>query len=243
MDAIQGRQNWFERKVPGVSARAGVHSPAGERPSDRSAQKTSRIWVRRLFGSWARGAFTMLLACTAIAAGGFTYTTLSQATASDRTGGTTNSAPPSAVLASAPAAAASAIGAGSRPVINAGALAVEGKRLAGNPHLMLGPTARAQLISGRVDQRVTSTLQLLLERHMIQVTTFGATEPGTPLRAITIDCIDELPVMAGSRETTAVLGFFDNLRPPLAPQSVQLTMRGKSTVISATYYKSLKPYL
>jgi hypothetical protein len=110
-----------------------------------------------------------------------------------------------------------------------------GKRLAANRQLMLLPEARTQLTTGKVDQRVTSVLESLLGLHMVQVTTFGKAEPGVPLRSITIDCVDELPIKADSAQTTSVLHFFEQLRPPLAPESVRLAKQSKTTVIEVTY--------
>ncbi len=198
------------------------------------AWNTLRIWTRRrLFASRTRRVLTALAAAAALAGGLFGYANLQRVTDSDPGRGVAEAAEVPAP-ANAAARAANGARAVSRPVDRA-ALVAEGKRLAADHRLMLARVARAQLTRGRVDHPVTAALWLLLERHMIQVVTFGPPDPDGMLRSITIDCVDDIAVRAGSRKTSAVLEFFSELRPPLAPQSVRLTMRGKSTVIAASY--------
>lgn len=201
----------------------------------RTAWNTIRITTqRRLFASPARRAVTALVACAAVAAGLFVYAGVQRAPAAPAISSTaptlSSSSGASAGSDGVPAASTA-----SRPITDPAALVAAAKALAAHSRLMLKPAAQAQLISGTVDPRVTAALRLLLARHVIQVTSFGTREEGMPLRAIKIDCIDELPINARSNETADVLEFFGNLRPALAPRSVRVIMEGKATVIVATY--------
>ena len=194
------------------------------------AWNTLRIWTRRrLFASRTRRVLTALAAAAALAGGLFGYANLQRVTDSDPGRGVAEAAEVPAP-ANAAARAANGARAVSRPVDRA-ALVAEGKRLAADHRLMLARVARAQLTRGRVDHPVTAALWLLLERQSHDLDP----DPDGMLRSITIDCVDDIAVRAGSRKTSAVLEFFSELRPPLAPQSVRLTMRGKSTVIAASY--------
>jgi hypothetical protein len=118
----------------------------------------------------------------------------------------------------------------------AGSLAVAtGRHLVADHRLMLAPAARSQLIAGIVDGRIIAALRLLLDRHVVDVTSFGTETAGKPLRMITISCLDERPIDVRSKRTADVLAFFGALGPELAPRSVRVTTSGKTTVIVATY--------
>lgn len=185
----------------------------------------------RVLASRTGGAVAALATCAALIGGILAYTNLQRSPASgEPVSGVVQSSAPTSVSPTTLSAGATTQGA-----IYRAAPPSEGRRLAGHKQLMLGPTARAQLTNGQVDRRVTSVIEGLLAHHMVRVTTFGRPEPGVPLRAITIDCIDELPVKAGSPETVAVLSFFGRLPSPLAPESVQLASQSKTRVIVVTY--------
>jgi hypothetical protein len=192
-----------------------------------------RFWFQQRLFTWRTGGvLAALMAGVALIVGVLAYGNLQRPTASGETGA--GVAPQSTASAGVDLNTLTA-GATARGPIYPAAAPSEGRRLAGHKQLMLAPTARTQLTTGKVDRRVTAVLDWLLARHMIQVTTFGPAEPGIPLRVITIDCIDELPVKAESPETVSVLEFFDQLRPPLAPESMRLAKQGKATVIVVTY--------
>jgi hypothetical protein len=194
---------------------------------------TVRNSVRwRLFDGRARIAVTAMVSCAAVALALFAYSRTQRAT--------TSSAEPAATFAAqaapqANAGVAPAAGAERRTAADPALPAGEGKRLAADRQLMLTRAARVQLVSGKVDPRITTALRLLLDRHAVKVTSFVSAEPDRPLRTITIDCIDERPIDVRSEQTAAVLEFFGGLGPPLEPRSVRVGTQGKATVIVAAY--------
>lgn len=118
------------------------------------------------------------------------------------------------------------------------ALAAAGKDLAAHRGLVLSQAARAALTAGEVDARVIAALRLLVDRHMVQVTSFDADGPMGPRNTVTINCIDKMPVDARAKATADVLGFFGDLPAELAPRSVLVVTQGKATVIVASYSDS-----
>jgi len=218
-----------QTQLQGVPVDAARNEPSWAAVAWNTVRNSAR---RRLFATWFRTTVTALVSCAVVAVGVFAVVSAQRA---PTTGGTVSTLGTPATTQALTDSTAPAASAASRPVMDPVALAAEGRRLATNRQLMLTSVARAQLTSGDVDPRITATLRLLLKRHMVQVTSFGVREPGSPLRAVTIDCIDELPIDARSKQTASVLAFFGDLGPELAPRSVRVTMQDKTTVIVATY--------
>jgi hypothetical protein len=99
-----------------------------------------------------------------------------------------------------------------------------GAALAQNPHIRLAAAARAELLAGRVDSRLLTTLATLATLHAVNILSFGdlpgrGASPGVPLRSA--DISPATPAAAGS-SLQALRQFLLAQRPPYQPSALTL---------------------
>ena len=112
-----------------------------------------------------------------------------------------------------------------------------GRELAASKAINAPAAARAALSAGQVDSRLLITLVALAHSHLVQITGFSDSGPGTggPLRMVTINA----PTAAYQQQ---VLAFLQQQRPPLLA-SFSEHHHGKSTYIQIEFTAPSPPGL